>query len=56
MINREDSKKLLLVAISALIVVMADKLWAVQINFSVLLILLLIVLILIYLLFFNSKN
>lgn len=50
MINRDKSKKLLLVAISALVVVIAEKLWDVL---SVLFILLVLILILVYLFFFN---
>lgn len=39
MINKENSKKLLLVTISTLIVAIVDKLWDVQIYFSILFIL-----------------
>lgn len=49
-------KKLLLVVISALIVVLVDKLWNVQIELSILFMLLLFILLIIYLVFYNQKN
>lgn len=56
MIDRENSKKLLLVIISALIVVLVDKLWAVQINLSDLFILVLVILLVVYFFLYQSKN
>ncbi len=56
MIDRDNSKKLLLVIISALIVVLVDKLWDVQINLSNLFILALVILLVVYFFLYQSKK